>query len=153
MKPLFSNSSTGCNKITLIENGEVTADDRANAESFNELFIEEVSSLAIEEHLALLDDADEVLDPVKRAVKKVGHHTSIIDIKRNVSITTKFSFIEVVDAEMITEINKLDAKKAATFNNIPVRGGGGGIPKGEEPKLTLFFSSKNPYIFGFPLAP
>ena len=68
-----------------------------------------------------MDDADEILDPVKRAVKKFGHHPSIIDIKRNVSITTKFSFVEVGVAEMMTEINNLDAKKAGTFKNIPVK--------------------------------
>ena len=63
VKPLFSNSSLGRTKITLIENGEVVADDNMNAESFNEFFIDAVSSLAIEENRALLDNADEVLDP------------------------------------------------------------------------------------------
>ena len=118
VKPMFSKSGTGHNKITLIENGEVIPDDQTNAESFNEFFIDAVSSLAIEENRALLDDADEVLE---RAVKKFGHHPSIIDIKRNVSTTTRFSFIEVDIAEMVKEINNLDAKKAGTFNNIPVK--------------------------------
>ena len=120
VKPMFSNSGSGQNKITLIENGEVVADDQINAESFNEFFIDAVSSLAIEENQALLDNADEILDPVKRAVKKFGHHPSILDIKRNVSIETKFSFTEVGLDEMITEINNLNAKKAGTFMNIPV---------------------------------
>ena len=121
MKPFFSNSSLGRTKITLIENGEVVADDNMNAESFNEFFIDAMSSLAIEENRALLDNADEVLDPVKRAIKKFGHHPSILDIKQNVSITTKFSFTEVDVVEMITEINNLSAKKAGTFMNIPVK--------------------------------
>ena len=121
VKPMFSNSGSGRNKITLIENGEVVSDDKINAESFNEFFIDAVSSLAIEENQAILDDADEVLDPVKRAVKKFGHHPSILDIKRNVSITTKFSFTEIDVAEMITEVNNLNAKKAGTFMNIPVK--------------------------------
>ena len=111
VKPMFSNSSPGHNKITLIENGEVVSDDEINAESFNKFFVDAVSSLAIEENQAILDDADEVLDPVKRAVKKFGHHPSILDIKRNVSITTKFSFTEIDVAEMITEVNYLNAKK------------------------------------------
>ena len=61
------------------------------------------NSLAIKENRALLDEGDVVLDPVKRAVKKFGYHPR----KRNVSITTKFSFTEVDVAEMITEINNL----------------------------------------------
>ena len=120
VKPMFSNSSGGRNKITLVDNGEIVADDEINAESFNEFFIDAVSSLAIEENRVILDDASEILDPVKRAIKRFGHHPSILDIKRNVSITAKFSFTEVGVAEMITEINNLDAKKAGTFMNIPV---------------------------------
>ena len=115
VKPMLSNSSSVRNKITLIEKGEVVADNEINAETFNEFFIDAVSSLAIEENSALLDDAEKVLNPVKRAVKKFGHHPSILDIKRSISVTTKFSFNEVDVNEMITEINNLKAKKAGTF--------------------------------------
>ena len=45
VKPMFSKAGTGHNKITLIENGEVIPDDKTNAESFNEFFIDAVSSL------------------------------------------------------------------------------------------------------------
>ena len=121
VKPMLSNSGSGKSKITLVENGEVVADDKINAESFNEFFIDAVSSLAIEENRALLDDVDKGLDPVQGAIKKFGHHPSILDIKRNVSISTRFSFIEVGVAEMTTEINNLKAKKAGTFMNIPVK--------------------------------
>ena len=120
VKPMLSNSGIGHQKITLIENGEVVTDDKLNAESFNEFFIDAVSSLAIEENRALLDDAD-VSDPVKRAIMKFGHHPSIIDIKRNVSTSIKFSFTEVDVTEMWAEINKLNEKKSGTFMNIPVK--------------------------------
>ena len=56
VKPMLSNSGAGHQKINLIENGEVVTDDKVNAESFNEFFIDAVSSLAIEENRALLDD-------------------------------------------------------------------------------------------------
>ena len=121
VKPMFSKSSSTHNKITLVDNGEVVADDKLNAQSFNEFFIDAVSSLAIEENRALLDDVDEIMDPVKRAVKKFGHHPSILDIKRNVSISTKFSFVELGAAEILAEINNLNTKKAGTFMNIPVQ--------------------------------
>ena len=121
VKPMFSGSGFGSKKITLVENGQIITADKFNAESFNNFFIDAVSSLSIEENRALLDESDDTLDPVKRAIKKFGHHPSILDIKRNVSVTTKFSFTEVGVPEMITEINNLNAKKAGTFMNIPVK--------------------------------
>ena len=121
VKPLFSSSSIGHNKITLVENGEVVTDDKLNAESFNGFFIDAVSSLAIEENRALLDDVDEDMDPMRRAVKKFGHHPSIKDIKRNVTVESKFTFTAVDVAEMKAEINNLNVKKSGTFMNIPVK--------------------------------
>ena len=120
VKPMFSNSGIGHNNITFVENGEVVTDDKSNAEKFSGFFIY-ASSLLTVENLALLDDVHEITDTVKRAIKKFGHHTSIIDIRKNVSVTTKFSFSEVDISEMILEMNNLNAKKSGTFMNIPVR--------------------------------
>ena len=118
---MFSGSGNGPKKIILVENGEVVADDQINAESFNVFFIDAVSSLAIEENRALLDEVDNISDPVKRAVKKFGNHPSIIDIRKNVSLTSRFCFSEVTVKDMMTEINNLNAKKSGTFMNIPVK--------------------------------
>ena len=118
---MFSGSEFGSKKITLVENGEVITDDKLNAESFNAFFIDAVSSLAIEENRALLDQVDDISDPVKRAIKKFGHHPSIIDIKKNIDIVSKFSFTEVKVDDMRKEINNLNSKKSSTFMNIPVK--------------------------------
>ena len=118
---MLSGSGFGSKKITLVENGEVITDDKLNAESFNAFFIDAVSSLAIEENRALLDQVDDISDPVKRAIKKFGHHPSIIDIKKNVDIVSKFSFTEVQVDDMRKEINNLNSKKSSTFMNIPVK--------------------------------
>ena len=118
---MFSGSGNGAKKIILVENGEIVTDDQINAESFNGFFIDAVSSLAIEENRALLDETHDISDPVQKAIKKFGSHPSIIDIKRNVTLTSKFSFCEVDAAEMIKEINNLNAKKSSTFMNIPVK--------------------------------
>ena len=64
---------------------------------------------------------DDLSDPVKIAVKKFGNHPSIIDIKRNISISSTFSFCDVDVTDMINEINNLNAKKSGTFMNIPVK--------------------------------
>ena len=68
VKPMYSGSGNRVNNITLVENGEVVTDDKLNAECFNGFFIDAVSSLAIEENRALLDDVGNLSDPVKVAI-------------------------------------------------------------------------------------
>ena len=87
MKPLFSNSVLGKQKITLVENNDIITEDKEVAEKFNNYFITTVSSLAITENKALLNDASNINDPVARAVKKFENHPSIFDIKKNVTLT------------------------------------------------------------------
>jgi exonuclease III len=120
VKPMFSSSSQGSNKITLVEKGEIITDDKELAETFNGFFIDAVSSLSIHENRALIDDVNDETDPVRKAVKKFQHHPSIIDIKKHVQVLEKFSFWGVDVKEMTSEINNLDAKKSGTFMNIPV---------------------------------
>merc|ERR1712072_424974 len=42
VKPMFSSSSNGTNKITLVEKGEIVTDDKELAETFNSFFIDAV---------------------------------------------------------------------------------------------------------------
>ena len=71
---MFGKSGSGKQKMRLVENGEIVTDDKLNAQNFNEFFIDAVSSLAIEENRALLDDADEISNPVKRAIAKSEYY-------------------------------------------------------------------------------
>ena len=100
---------------------EKSTDNKLNAQTFNDFFIDAVSSLAIEENRAVLDQIDDISDPVEKAIKKFAHHPSIIDIKKNVAIASKFAFTEVNLDDMTKEINNLNAKKSGTFMNIPVK--------------------------------
>ena len=93
---MFSGSGFGSKKITLVENGEVITDDKLNAESFNGLFIDAVSSLAIEENRALLDESGDTSDPVKRAINKFGHHPSIIDIRKMFLLYQNFHLLKLM---------------------------------------------------------
>ena len=120
VKPLFS-KSVGKQKITLVENNDIITEDKEIAEKFNDYFITTVSSLAITENKALLTDFSAISDPVERAVKKFENHPSILDIKKNVSISSSFAFSKVGAAEMLIEINALNDKKSGTFMNIPVK--------------------------------
>lgn len=67
---MFSGKGFGSKKITLVENREVVTDDKLNAESFNAFFIDAVSSLAIEENHAILDETGDTSYPVKGAINE-----------------------------------------------------------------------------------
>ena len=121
VKPLFSKSVLGKQKITLVENDALITADEEVAEAFNKYFIATVSSLGITENKDLLTESADIDDPVEKAVKKFENHPSILDIKRNVPVTSLFTFKEVNAAEVLLEINDLDDKKAGTFMNIPVK--------------------------------
>ena len=111
IKPLFSKSISSKQNITLVEDNELITEDKEVAEKFNKFFIATVSSLDITENKDLLTDHTNIDDPVEIAVKKFENHPSILDIKKNVTIKTLFSFSQVNAAEMLLEINELDRKK------------------------------------------
>ena len=80
MKPFFSNSGKGVQKITLVEKDEVIADDKKVADKFNDFFIKAVSSLELQENNAILNDSHHLLNPVKKALYKFKDHPSIMEI-------------------------------------------------------------------------
>ena len=121
VKPLFSKSGAGKQKITLVENNDIITEDKEIAEKFNKFFITSVSTLAINENKGLLTDSSDTNEPVAKAIKKFENHPSILDIKKNVSLDLTFTFSNVSTADMLLEIKNLDGKKAGTFMNIPVR--------------------------------
>ena len=121
VKPMFSSGGKVAERITLVEKGEIVTDDQELAQTFNDFFIDAVSSLSIEENRALLDDVGDETDPIRIAVKKYCHHPSILDIKKHVQVAEKFEFLAVETTEMLNEINDLDATKSGTFMNIPTK--------------------------------
>ena len=77
--------------------------------------------MGVTENKDLLTDNSDIDDPVEKAVRKFENHPSILDIRRNVSVSSLFTFTEVDAAEILLEINDLDDKKAGTFMNIPAK--------------------------------
>ena len=71
VKPLFSKSALGKQKITLVENNNLITADEELAETFNKFFIATVSSLAITENNDLLTDNSELDDPVENQLRNV----------------------------------------------------------------------------------
>ena len=108
IKPFFSNGSSKSSKITLVEDDEVITDDKKIAETFNEYYIDVVSSLDIQKNVALENNTDGISNPVNKALKRFKDHPSILEIKKNVSIESEFCFLEVTMDEMLSEIKKFE---------------------------------------------
>ena len=82
MKPLFSKSVLGKQKITLVENNSIITEDKEIAAKFNDFFITSVSSLAISENKSLLTDNSNISDLVAKAVKKFENHPRTHTLKK-----------------------------------------------------------------------
>ena len=121
VKPLFSETGGGSRKITLVKNDKIISNDDEVAETFNKFFQKSVESLDINENFCLQNDTGNLVDPVDIALKKFQNHPSVNDIKRNVSIDSKFSFSKVTITDIENELKTLKTKKASTFLNIPAK--------------------------------
>ena len=102
--PLLSSKGKSSGKITLVENDEIVADDAQIAEKFSKYFIKTVSSLGIEDNKSLLNNVDDVDDPVQKAVHKFKDHPSIREIKKNVSVENIFNFTKIDIKVMLAEL-------------------------------------------------
>ena len=121
MKPLFSHSNGGSQKISLVKDGNVISNDEEVANAFNNFFYNSVKSLNMTVNRSILNDTGNLIDPVKIALKKFESHPSIISIKDNVSVISKFSFSKVNKFDIESEIKSLKPNKASTFLNIPAK--------------------------------
>ena len=121
VKPLFSNSGGGSQKITLVKNDEIISSDKEIAETFNEFFKNSVESLNISKNRYLCTDTGDLIDHIEIIVKKIENHPSILNIKELIDIDTKFSFSKLNNADIEHELKSLKTGKATTFLNIPVK--------------------------------
>ena len=121
MKPLMGNSNNGVRKINLVENNEVIANDEEIAETFNEFFINTVSNLELSQNSHITNDSEHLVDPVEKAIFKFKDHPSIIEIRKHVKNSNRFSFTNISESDMLKQIERLNTKKSGTFGNIPIK--------------------------------
>ena len=121
VKPLFSDKHITNNKITLLEGEEIISDNFEIAETLNAFFTNVVENLDIQGFNTSDYSADSELDNTYNIIEKLKNHPSILKIKENVQVETKFHFDEVNEPGIKDKINSLDKKKPTTFNNIPTR--------------------------------
>ena len=111
IEPLFSDKKGGKqSKIIIIENDIVYTENQVIAEKLNNYFTDVIDNLNIDDIISR--DIDSI-------VKRYESHPSIIKIKQNVTIKSKFKFDNVTTDNIKDEISKLNSKKASISNDIP----------------------------------
>ena len=124
VKPPFSGTIKNSSSVTLLENNAIISNDKSVAEIFNDYFVNITSSLGIEDieetgkNSASTQDID---DPVEIAITKYSSHSSINNIKENFHPTQKFEFRPCSAEEVMTQIERLDQKKACPMESIPAK--------------------------------
>ena len=124
VKPLFSDKANVKNRnIIIIEDDKVICNKLELAEKFNNFFIEAVENLEVEHFVSETGDENTMgnVSVIDTIVKKYNSHPSIIKIRENVNVETKFEFMDMTSDQMEKEIRKLDPKKASMENDIPAK--------------------------------
>ena len=70
IKPFRSNKSKNSGKILLSENGTILTDEEIISETFNDFFKKSVEMFQINENKYLLDNVDDMSDPIQIAITK-----------------------------------------------------------------------------------
>ena len=71
VKPLFCDKNMTCDRITLVEKGEILQDETSVAEKLNDFFSNAVKNLNIKINDDLLNDESNEVDPIMNAIKKI----------------------------------------------------------------------------------
>ena len=120
-KPLFSDKGGGKENIVLVKGDKIISDDAEVAQTFNDFFENNISSLGITENRFLLSAINTELSDVDEAIAKFAVHPSITGIKENVRTDTRFSFSKVNAEEIKLEIKNLNSRKPGTSMDIPAK--------------------------------
>ena len=103
------------------DNENIISDDKLVSEELNNFFRNTPKTLNIIENSYLTNNANEILDPVDKAVFKYKNHPGILTIKNSLRVTTPFLFQEVSLADIGEELSNLNVKKSSTLKNIPAK--------------------------------
>ena len=82
-------------------------------------FKKATKNLGITENTYIVDNSNEITDPVNKAIDKFKNHRSILLIQRKVANDSTSSFNEGSLSDIEKELRSLNPNKAYTFKNIP----------------------------------
>ena len=121
VKPFLSEKATFTQKIALIDNDKIVRSDNDTARVLNTFFSNVVSDLKIPEYSNCDALAENIQEPVLKAIVKYRNHPSILTTGKLCKRNPQFSFRCVDKDEISKEILNLDASKARQHSHIPPR--------------------------------
>ena len=95
------------------DNENIISDDKLVSEELNNFFQNATKTLNIIDNSYLMNNTNEVLDPVDKAVFQVyiyKKHPTILTIKNSLGATTLFLFNKVSLSDIEEELSNLNAK-------------------------------------------
>ena len=95
VKHLLSNKVVFNEKITLVEDDNITENDKNTASIWNEFFSNIITNLGIPKYTEREQGSHIIGDPVMKAVMKYRFHPSIVAIKENCDSGFSFAFSHV----------------------------------------------------------
>ena len=120
VKHFFSNKGHLGTSIKLVEKNELIQNDQEIANELNTFFKDIVSKLNINENPYIIKEvSDDTLDPVQKCISKYTFHPSILLIKNRIKIQNLFSFHTIDRNDIMSELLKIDPKKATAGNITP----------------------------------
>ena len=119
VKPFFSNKGDLGPNIKLVEKNELIQNDQEIANELNTFFKDTVSNLNINENSYIINQvSDDSLDSVEKCINKYKFHPSILFIKNQIKIQNLFSFHAIDRNDVMSQLLKIDPKKATAGNSI-----------------------------------
>ena len=120
MKAFFWNKGDLGPNIKLVEKNELIQNDQEIANELNTFFKDTVSNLNINENPYIINQvSDDSLDPVEKCINQYKFYPSILLIKNRIKIQNLSSFHVIDRNDMMSQLLKIDLKKATTGNSIP----------------------------------
>ena len=115
IQPIFSENCKVANKIALVgDNENIISDDKLVSEELNNFFQNATKTLNIIDNSYLMNNTNEVLDPVDKAVFQVYIYIRNIplfwQLKNSLGATTLFLFNKVSLSDIEEELSNLNAK-------------------------------------------
>ena len=82
IQPFFSKKRKTVNKVTLVdENEDILSKDKVVADEINSFFKNATKKLGITENTYIVDNSNDITDPVNKAIDKFKNHPSILLIQ------------------------------------------------------------------------
>ena len=116
MKPFLSDEGSQCSQINLVDQNNITFDDKSLSKEFSNFFDTAVKNLDMKG--SQVSHVIEDSDPIDIALNKYVSHPSMLKIKEYFNEPTEFNFSDLIPNDIEKEIKKLDSSKTDIFKNI-----------------------------------